>query len=180
VARRLSDEDTILVAESFSGLVALALLHERPARVKGVVFSAAFAEALYPVMLRMAVSIPGAASLAKRLPARFLNFFFFHSYADKALEKMLREALMRVGPDGLRQRAGLIAAGYPFPDDRFAVPCLYLQAAEDRVVPAGAADWFRSRFASFELLRLDAPHCLLQTRPSESAEAIMAFARGLA
>lgn len=179
VAARLTGEGTVLVAESFSGLVALMLLRQRPANVKGVIFSAAFARALYPTMLRMAVSIPGIASLAKRLPARLLNVFFFHSYADKALEKLLRESLLQVGPDGLRQRAGLIAAGYPFPDDRFAVPCLYLQAAEDRVVPAGAADWFRSRFASFELLRLDAPHCLLQTRPAESAEAILAFARRL-
>ncbi len=179
-AARLTGEDTILVAESFSGLVALMLLHARPTAVKGVIFSAAFAEPLYPIMIRIAASIPGVASLARRLPARLLNVFFFHAYADKALEKMLREALLRVGPDGLRQRAGLIAAGYPFPDDRFAVPCLYLQAAQDRVVPAGAADWFRSSFASFELLRLDAPHCLLQTRPAESAEAIMAFARGLA
>lgn len=179
VAARLTGENTVLVAESFSGLVALALLHERPAHVKGVIFSATFAEPLHPFLIRTAASIPGAPFLAKRLPAWLLNVFFFHSYADRTLENMLRESLLQVGPAGLRQRARLIAAGYPSPDDRFAVPCLYLQAAQDRVVPASAADWFRSRFASFELVRLDAPHCLLQTRPAESAAAIMAFARKL-
>ena len=175
VAARLTGEDTILVAESFSGLVALMLLHQRPASVKGVVFSATFAEPLHPFLIRTAASIPGAASLAKRLPARLLNVFLFHSHADKALEAMLRQSLLQAGSAGLRQRARLIAAGYPFPDDRFAVPGLYLQATQDRVVPAGAADWFKSRFASFQLVRLDAPHCLLQTRPEESAEVIMAF-----
>lgn len=177
VAARLTGENTVLVAESFSGLVALMLLHARPASVKGIVFSATFAESLHPFLIRTAASIPGAASLAKRLPAWLLNVFFFHSYADRTLEEMLRTSLLQVGPAGLRQRARLIAAGYPFPDDRFAVPCAYLQAAQDRVVPAAAADWFRSRFASFQLVRLDAPHCLLQTRPPESAEAIMAFTK---
>lgn len=175
VAARLTGEDTILVAESFSGLVALMLLHQRPASVKGVVFSATFGEPLHPFLIRTVASIPGAASLAKRLPARLLNVFLFHSHADKALEEMLRQSLLLAGSAGLRQRARLIAAGYPFPDDRFALPCLYLQATQDRVVPAGAADWFKSRFASFQLVRLDAPHCLLQTRPEESAEVIMAF-----
>lgn len=177
VAARLTGENTILVAESFSGLVALMLLHERPAGVKGVVFSATFAEPLHPFLIRATGLVPGAASLVKRLPARLLNTFLFHSHACKALEDMLRKSLLKVGPTGLKQRARLIAAGYPFPDDRFAVPCLYLQAAQDRVVPAGAADWFRSRFASFDLVRFDAPHCLLQTIPGESAEEIMAFAR---
>ncbi len=65
VAARLTGEDTVLVAESFSGLVALMLLHARPASVKGVIFSAAFAEALYPIMIRTAASIPGGASLAR-------------------------------------------------------------------------------------------------------------------
>ncbi len=88
---------------------------------------------------------------------------------------MLREALLKMGSDGLRQRARLIAAGYPFPDDRFTLPCLYLQAAQDRVFPAGRPTG-SVRFPSFDLLRLDAPHCLLQTRPAESADAIMAFA----
>ncbi|OPY00409.1 MAG: Alpha/beta hydrolase family protein [Syntrophorhabdus sp. PtaB.Bin047] len=179
VAARLTGEDTILVAESFSGLVALILLHARPASVKGVIFSAAFAEPLHPLLIRTVASIPGAASLARRLPAGLLNVLFFHSYADEALEELLRQSLQRTGPAGLRRRARLIAEGYPFPDDLFPLPCLYLQAAQDRVVPARAADWFRSRFASFELVTLDAPHCLLQTRPAESAEAIMAFARGL-
>lgn len=175
VAARLTGDDTILVAESFSGLVALMLLHQRPTSVKGVIFSATFAEPLHPLLIRTAASIPGVTSLARRLPARLLNVFFFHSWADKALEEMLRQSLLQAGSAGLRQRARLIAAGYPFPDDRFALPCLYLQATQDRVVPAGAADWFKSRFASFQLVRLDAPHCLLQTRPAKSAEVIMAF-----
>ncbi|OPY01657.1 MAG: Alpha/beta hydrolase family protein [Syntrophorhabdus sp. PtaB.Bin184] len=179
VAARLPGEGVVLVAESFSGLVALMLLHAKPASVKGGAEDDAFAEPLHPFLIRTAASIPASASLVKILPARLLNVFFFHSHADKVLEKMLRESLLQVGPAGLRQRARLIAAGYPFPDDTFAVPCLYLQATQDRVVPARAAGWFRSRFVSFELVPLDAPHCLLQTRPAESAEAIMAFARKL-
>jgi len=180
VARRLSGEGAVLVAESFSGLVALMLLHERPAGVRGVVFSAAFAEPLHSLLIRGASLVPGAPFLAKRLPSWLLGAFLFRSHTDAGLERMLRQALLQMGPAGLRQRANLIAAGYPFLDDRFSVPCLYLQPTRDRVVPGGASDWFGSHFSSFRLTRFDAPHCLLQTRPAECAETITAFIKGLA
>lgn len=175
VRELLPRNDVVLVAESFSGLVALMLLHDPPGQVKGVVFSAAFAEPLRRLLIRVATFLPGIPSLVKRLPAALLNHYLFAPRADEMLEELLCDALPRLSPAALTHRAGLVALGYPFPEERFAIPCLYLQAARDRVVPQKAADWFAEHFVNFELARFDAPHCLLQTRPRECADRIVRY-----
>lgn len=175
VRRQLPEDDAVLVAESFSGLVALMVIHDRPENVRGVVFSAAFAEPLHHLFIAIASSIAHAPSMVLGMPASVMNFLLFGAYASKELKELLRETLSRFSPDALRHRAGLIASGYPFLDDRFDVPCLYLQASRDRLVPMHAARWFSGHFSYFELTRFEAPHCLLQTRPAECAERIMEY-----
>jgi len=177
ISGQLPEDEVVLIAESFSGLVALTLLHDRPENVRGVVFSATFAEPLHRFLICAASMIPGTPSLLKGLPASLLNHFLFGSYASKTLGSLLRELLPRLSPQILKHRAGLIAAGYPFLNEQFDIPCLYLQAARDRVVPKRAARWFAEHFSSFELARFDAPHCLLQTKPVECAERIMEYVK---
>ena len=175
VRGQLPGNDVVLVAESFSGLVALMLLHDLPGNVKGVVFSATFAEPLHHLLISTAVLIPGLPSLIKRLPPPLLSHYLFAPCADRVLEHLLREVLPRLSPGAIKNRAGLIARGYPFPEERFSIPVLYLQASGDRVVPQKAARWFARHFNEFELARFDAPHCLLQTRPGECADRIVRY-----
>lgn len=177
VGGQLPEDDVVLVAESFSGLVALMLLHERPVNVRGVVFSATFAEPLHHLFITIASSISITPSMVLRMPASAMNFLLFGPYASKELKELLCETLVRLSPDILKHRAGLIASGYPFLEERFDIPCLYLQASRDRLVPKQAARWFAGHFTSFELARFEAPHCLLQTRPADCAERIMEFVR---
>lgn len=57
------------------------------------------------------------------------------------------------------------------------VPILYLQAAGDRLVPPVAAQHMATVAPSMEVVRIDGPHLLLQTRPHEAAAAISDFVR---
>ncbi len=61
----LAGGEAVLVAESFSGLVALMLLHDRPENVRGVIFSATFAEPLHRPLIRVASMVPGTHALFK-------------------------------------------------------------------------------------------------------------------
>ncbi|MHB8111376.1 MAG: alpha/beta fold hydrolase [Syntrophorhabdaceae bacterium] len=175
VAEHFPAGDIFIIAESFGGLVALMLLHRHPGKIQSIIFSATFSEALYPKFIYGASLIPGAPYLVKKMPVRILGYFLFRPYSDKNLEKLLKSGLPKIDPAGFKQRAKLVSEGYPYPDDYFSIPCLYLQSLRDRVVPHKSADWFASHFSPFELITFDAPHSLLQTRPRECAEKIINF-----
>ena len=54
----INPEDTILLAESFSGLVALTLLSQFTPPLRGVIFCAAFAESPRPFLLKFITMMP--------------------------------------------------------------------------------------------------------------------------
>lgn len=175
VAERFPADGVVIVAESFSGLVGLALLHLGPEAVKGAVFSAAFAGPLHRHLIHLLSCVPGMESLVTKLPVSLLEHFLFGPFSSNELRALLVRGLSEIDGKGLRQRARLTASGYPNPDESFLTPCLYLEAARDRVVPPQAASWFAGHFPHFVHERFDAPHCLLQTKPVECSAKIMEF-----
>ena len=169
VSRKLPPEKVILVAESFSGLVALTLLMGAPARFRAVVFVGAFAEPPRPLLLKLAPLASRATGLMRSAPAFLLRQFCLGRDATASDLKLLREALAEVAPDVLAQRLALIGTRHSFGKAKFDVPAYYLRASQDRLVPASAADWFKQRFRHCEIEEVEGPHFLLQARPRESA-----------
>src|SRR4029453_15252743 len=53
VSGQLPQEKSVLIAESFSGLVALTLLTETPSRFRSIIFVGSFAEPPRPFVLRL-------------------------------------------------------------------------------------------------------------------------------
>lgn len=173
VARRLPD-DAVLLAESFSGLVALTLLKRAPARVRGLIFVGAFAEPPRPYLLRLAPLSSRTAAMMRSVPAFLLRTYCLGSEATAAEIRLLREALAAVSPAVLAQRLALVAARHDFRKARHDLPVSYLRARADRLVPAVCARWFEQRFAGCRVQEIDGPHFLLQARPREAATAIAA------
>ena len=159
----------ILVAESFSGLVALTLLMNAQARFRGVIFVGAFAEPPRPLLLRLAPLVSRGAGLMRSAPAFLLRQFCLGNDATAADLKMLREALACVSPDVLAQRLQLIGTRHSFGKAPFEVPAYYIRAKQDRLVPATAASWFQQRFKQCEIDEIEGPHLLLQAKPKECA-----------
>ncbi len=175
VMEHLPAKSVIAVAESFSGLVGLELLHSRPREVRGIVFSAAFARPLHRKLVHGLSLVPGIASTIPKIPVSVIGRILFGPYFDKELASMLNRGIPQIDVRGLKHRADIIVDGYPLLDERFDIPCLYLQATRDRVVPHSAMSWFAAHFDHFECARVDAPHCLLQTRPVECSARIVDF-----
>ena len=169
VAGRLPPGEPLLVAESFSGLVALTLLARGLARFRAVVFVAAFAEPPRPFLLRMTPLFKRAAPLVTSAPAFLLRQYCLGPDATAADLKLFREAVSGVSPAVLAQRMAIVATRHSFGRGTFDVPCLYLQASQDRLVPAASIRWFEQRFATCRVERMPGPHFLLQARPVECA-----------
>jgi pimeloyl-[acyl-carrier protein] methyl ester esterase len=168
--------DTVVLAESFSGLVALDLLSRQSPRIKCVLFVATFAESPNP-LLRLVPLLPWAGSLMRAAPAFGLRKFCMGREATAEQLALLKEALATVSPRVLAHRLGLIGARQSLTESKFNVPSYYLQASQDRLVPRSAAGWFQRHFASCQVDVLDGPHFLLLTRPAACAEWIAAKIR---
>jgi len=175
VIRHLQGDKAVLLAESFSGLVALRVLQEALSRIAAVIFVGAFAEPPRPLLLRLAPVVSRAGPLMRNTPAFLLRQFCLGRDATVSQLNLLRETLAAVPPQALSSRLALIGARQAWGKAKFGVPCLYLQGGGDRLVPPRAAEWFRGRFERFQLERIDGPHFLLQAKPRECAQRISEF-----
>ena len=60
---------------------------------------------------------------------------------------------------------------------RIQLPILVLQAGRDLVIPRSATRWILETAPHAQLIEIDGPHLLLQTRPVECAAAVSKFVR---
>ena len=176
VLRALPEGRFILLAESFSGLVALSLLDRIRDRLHAVIFCAAFATPPRPLLLSAGSLIPFAGVAMRHAPAYLLRRFCLGREATAMQVASLRDALASTDPAVLSHRLAIIRQTPAFSAAEGRVPCHYLQATDDKFVPRSCADWFRRSFIHFSLRAIAGDHFLLQTRPTECANAISAIA----
>jgi pimeloyl-ACP methyl ester carboxylesterase len=171
------DPEAIVLAESFSGPVAVALVGSGRLRAKSLVLCATFARSPRPHLLRLSRHLPIAALL--RLP--FPYFLFKHIIAGgpaaaRVLSDLWQRVKPMVPPEVLVHRLDVIRRVDVRPWlPRLTLPCLYIQATGDRTVPAGALMDFTQALPDLRVVRIDGPHFILQAQPRASLAAIAAF-----
>lgn len=168
----------VVVGESFSGPVAAALSATPPPGMVGVVLCCTFVRNPRP-QLAIFRGLLGLLPV-KTTPVAAMVPVLLGKYATVALLRALAGALAQVTPDTIRARlravlqvdarANLAAAQ---------VPVLYLQANQDRLVPASAATEVASCLPSTTFVSIDGPHLLLQACPVPAGQAVIRFMRSL-
>ena len=166
----------VLVAESFSGPIALALMASEPERVAGAVLSTTFARPPLGLVLSLAHKLRLSAFVRPAMNEQILRMFCLNGVADLALVRAIVDVVRPIGQATVAARLQALArmdATELLPTIR--QPVLVLSARDDRVV--------RRRFSASLLAQLPdvsheaiaGPHLLLQAAPSPSARAIRAF-----
>lgn len=177
--RHLPDRPFVLLGESFSGPVAIAIAAQRPPGLAGLVLCCTFARNPTPMFSpfkRLLGALPVSAALTG-LVAPFL----LGARSAPALRVALRAALADVGAPAMRERMrAVLEVDYSAQMRAIRVPVLYLQAAQDRVVLAGSARHLASLQPAMAVQRFQGPHLLLQTAPLETARAVIRFITSLA
>ena len=177
VKDRMTDpQNTLILAESFSGLVGLTLLRELPVPPKGIIFSACFVIPPLKALLRVVKNIPIRQIPWGYIPHAIFRKFCLGNSATKEQVENLKQVLSEVDPRGIFQRLGLIES-FDIPDisEKFKTPCVYFQAINDRLIANDAAIWFSRNFEPFSLEKIPGPHFLLQTQAKLCAKSILAF-----
>ena len=166
VQARLPDGDVVLVAESFSGPLAI-LVAAECVRVVGVVLSTTFIEPPLSGPLSIVPKVlPGW--VWNQPPPEFLLRVFLAG-GDPALAAALRRAMLGVRGKVIEARvASVLRVNVTAEFQRLDCPLLCLHASRDRLVSARSAARMRAVKPDADFVQLDAPHLLLQARPQEA------------
>ena len=165
----------VLLGESFSGPVAIALAASRPPDLVGLVLSCTFARNPVPRLRRFAGLIP-FLPISSKFTGLALPLLL-GGHATPALRRTLRGVLDQVRPAVLRARMrAVLGVDYSAQLRGVTVPVLYLQAAQDRVVSRASARHITLLLPQVKAVVLDGPHLLLQAAPVAAASVVREFA----
>ncbi|MGA2777282.1 MAG: alpha/beta hydrolase [Steroidobacteraceae bacterium] len=168
----------VVLGESFSGPIAIRLAADPPAGLVGLVLCVTFAKNPYPLL---AWAQPWAAALPVKSLPRWVRapFMWGASSPDGAPDEADR-ATAAVDEAVLRHRIAAVMAADETPAlTLIRVPTLVMRASHDHVIPRASSEYIRQHLPQAELIEIDGPHLLLQSRPSQCAAAISQFVRGL-
>jgi pimeloyl-[acyl-carrier protein] methyl ester esterase len=168
-----TERDVVLVAESFSGPVALRYAAAHPARVRAVVLCASFVRAPLPRWLRYL-----AAPLLLRIPppAFALRRLMVGRNASESLVRAVRESIRRVAPHVLAGRLrDVFDLDCSYALRECAAPILYLVAAGDALVGRSCVEAVRAVNPHVSVRTVDGPHLLLQSEPRAAWREVARF-----
>lgn len=170
IEAKLPDEEFIIVAESFSGPIAVLLATKNLENLKGIIFIATFISCPKPALV----------SLAKLLPLKnLLRFPFSEFFTSRFLlnefnyEKFLA-ALKEVPNSILNERLNSIR-NLKMTNEFSNLPAIYISASSDFLVSSRQIDLFRRSFKNLQVERIQGTHFLLQSNPKTCSEIIRKF-----
>lgn len=176
VSARLPKHRAIILAESFSGPIALSLLARYPGRFEAAILCAGFARSPFGSLLGLNHWITESFLGRRPLQNLLLNKF---CAADELSEKVKQSVLSveeMIAPEVIRTRFNMIAGINVVPLlSRISTPVLYLRAMKDKLVSSQLREELFENIPQICMKEVDGPHLLLQEQPGICADAILNF-----
>ena len=166
----------VLVAESFSGALALQLAHRLGTRVSAIVLVATFVVPPVPaagVLARLA----GTWTFGLPLPRSAVRALLVGTDAPDSLVNAVIDAVDSVSPTVLATRLDAVLRVDATPllrDCQARLLCIH--ATRDRLLGERSLAHMTRLRPDMPVVEVDAPHLVLQTAPGDCARAIQAFA----
>lgn len=179
VVAQAPERPYVLLAESFSGPLALLHASARPRLLRGLVLVSSFARNPAPAGSAALASPLGTLPFRFRPPRWAVRVLLAGSDAPAALVAEVVEVIRSVAPGVMRQRLREVLRSdvrdcLPAID----VPVLYLLGTGDRLIGRRGLRTLGDRLARLRTVALDGPHLLLQRRPAAAAAVVVDFLRG--
>jgi len=169
----------VLLGQSFSGPVAMAMAASRPPGLVGLVLSTTFSKSPMPWLSPLA-SLTRFAPV-RPMPHALLSWVLLGRWATQELDEALRASLQAVSSSVLRFRgAAALRANVSSRLEAISIPVLYLRASDDRLFSRSVSAHVLAGIPHAEVVDIPGPHLLLQAAPAECASAIARFVSGLA
>lgn len=173
-----AEGDFVILGESFSGPIAISIAASKPRGLVGLILCCSFAR--NPQTLLRPLSPFLRFLPVKLVPNRFIHHRMLGRYATPQLKIMLNSAIAKLSSETLQARgSSVLRIDVTDKLKTIDVPCIYLRALEDIVVPNRATEHVLQSLPSIKIHDFPAPHLLLQVRARETAIAISAFVNQL-
>jgi pimeloyl-ACP methyl ester carboxylesterase len=173
-----ANEEFILVGESFSGPIAIAIAASNPPGLVGLVLCCTFAQNPQP-LLNSFHWLPAMAPLAL-IPNSVIAKVLLGRYAAQKVSLSIVAAVRKISPKLVSARLLAITqvnVSKLLSSVKF--PVLYLRASHDLFIPKSVATRLQGLNQGLKIVDIDVPHFLLQTAPQEAALVIDDFLRTL-
>ena len=168
------DQSYFLLAESFSGPIAISIAASSPPRLLGLVLCCSFARNPLPFLAPFRFVLDAVP--VSPLPMTLLSILLLGRFATPPLRATLSRSLANVDPKVLRARAhATLTVDNSDLLCRIQVPVLYLRASEDRVVSRASSDLVVSLAQHTKVVQFSSPHFLIQVLPSQVAAVVIEF-----
>lgn len=162
-----------ILAESFSGPVAIALMAQQPEQIGPSILSATFARSPLAALTRMANYIPEQLFSIGALNQFCQDVYEIQDEDTSETQPLPLNVTEELDGALLKHRISVlsridVSALLP----AIEAPILYLHALRDRIVAETDAQMLEQSLPNVTRIDIDAPHLLLQTRPQQSVDMI--------
>ena len=167
------DVPFVILAESFSGPLAIRMAAKHPPNLRGLILCNSFAAPPRAACWKM---LPWAAIFHIPPPNFVLRRYLAGDNASLSLLADIRRTLSNVPPQILASRLRTLLTGNSGDALRaLDVPILYLRGTADRLITESAYRAIAEIVPSAKRRDIPGPHMLIQTRPAEVWQAITEF-----
>ncbi len=174
-----TDRPFVLLGESFSGPIAIALTALCLPQQVGMVLCCTFASAPRPLFKHFGFLLKFLPMNA--LPTGWLLPVLLGRFSTAHLRATLRQAINQVRPEVMRSRLrSVLDVDTSAQLGQIEIPSIYLRATDDHVVPEAASERISQLNPKTQIIDIKAPHCLLQAAPEEAASQVIKFLRAIA
>jgi len=171
-----ADRSFVVLAESFSGPIAIRIAADPPPGLAGVILCVTFAKNPFPLLAWLRPVV--AALPVKSMPRWVRSVFMWGPRSGKRMPAPENRATAAVDSGVLRHRIGaMLGVDATVALTRIEVPMLVVQATADNVVPAAATPYILRMQPRARHAPIEGPHLLLQSRPGECAAVVIPFLR---
>ena len=163
-----------LLAESFSGPIAMALMAHRPAQIGPSILCATFARSPLASLTLMANHVPGQMFSIGALNEFCMDVYEVDDEDFSETQPLPLNVTEQIDGSVLKHRISVLSridvtALLP----QIEAPVLCLHGLRDRIVSDQDAQMIEDFLPGARRVNIDAPHLLLQTRPEECARRII-------
>ena len=169
--RLATTDDLILVAESFSGPLAVMLASRHPHSIRALVLVASFVTSPLPLFARL---IPWSLFLRVRLPSLVVRRFMLGRDCTASQINELQSAIQSVPVRTLSGRIReLMRIDVSETFASLTCPVVYLQATRDLLIPQRCVDTIVRKRPDTSVHSVDGAHLILETQSNEAWRIIL-------
>ena len=169
-----TEEPFVLLAESFSGPIALAVAQRGFPSLVGLVLVVTFAEPPESILLSLTKLLPVTWILSAPIPCWVAHKVMLGGRPVRGDQDALCRVIKLVQPSVLSARLREVRE-LRLAKKSIDLPAIYIRAADDNLLPPDAIDGVRALVPAVKVFDVEGPHLVLDTSPEICARLVDEF-----